>query len=180
MAFSRVAALLLAGAASPNTLAHFEAQLASQDSATVVLQQWCALRHISDPAVIHASDKSSASLNHPPAALRRKLGIGKHDRIVMRHVHLSCGKVMLSEAWNWYVPSRLTAEMNTALAETDIPFGRVAAPLHFSRQPLKTLAGRAKNCPRSTISTHSALLRLPDGKPLALVLECYTAANLEP
>ncbi len=180
MGFSLLVGLALASAAPPQTLADFEAKLASNDSATVALQQWCAARNIAQPAVIYAGNKFATALNEPSKALQRRLAVGKQERIVMRQVRLSCDKVVLSFAWNWYVPARLTPEMNAALAETDTPFGKVAAPLMFRREALKTIAGRAKNCPHGTISTHSALLRLPDGKPLALVLECYTAANIAP
>jgi hypothetical protein len=68
--------------------------------------------------------------------------------------------------------------MNAALRDGDIPFGKVAASLHFRREPLPTIAGRGENCPGGTISTHRARLVLPDGRALAFVIECYTAANL--
>jgi hypothetical protein len=39
-------------------------------------------------------------------------------------VHLKCGERVLSEADNWYVPARLTKEMNQSLENSDIAFGR--------------------------------------------------------
>lgn len=119
----------------------------------------------------------------PPADLRRLLGADAQTAIGYRHVRLSCGAppagpVVLSEAHNWYLPSRLTAEMNATLAGSDTPFGKVAAPLHFARERLDSRRGRAPACPARTVLSHRALLRLPDGRPLALVVECYTAANL--
>lgn len=177
MAFSAGLALLAGG---PATLDQFEAQLAQHDSATVALGEWCAVRQIASPAQITVSDRRQVSSNDPPARMRRLLEIGSRDRFTMRHVHLDCGGKTLSIAWNWYVPSRLTPEMNTALATTNTPFGKIAAPLRFRRVAIETVKGAADNCPAETISTHLARLILPDGKPLAYLVECYSAANLAP
>jgi len=84
----------------------------------------------------------------------------------------------LSVAWNWYVPARLSPAMNATLRDGDVPFGKVVAPLGFRRVSLPTITGRGENCPAGTISTHRARLVLPDGRALAYVVECYTAANL--
>lgn len=177
MAFSAALALL---ATAPATLDAFEAKLAQHDSATVALGEWCAARQIASPAQITASDRRQVSSNDPPAKMRRLLDIGSRDRFIMRHVHLDCGGKTLSIAWNWYVPGRLTPEMNAALETTNAPFGRVASPLRFRREVIDTVKGPADNCPAATISTHLARLVLPDGKPLAYLVECYTAANLAP
>lgn len=71
------------------------------------------------------------------------------------------------------MPSRLTPEMNATLAGTDTPFGKVVAPLRFTRQRLEARRGRAEGCPRGTVLSHRAVLRLPDGRPISLVVECY-------
>lgn len=47
---------------------------------------------------------------------------------------MQCGVHVLSEADNWYVPARLTDEMNRLLAETRTPFGRVVEPLEPYRR----------------------------------------------
>ena len=177
MAFSAALTLLAAG---PATLDQFEAKLAEHDSATVALGEWCAVRQIASPAQITVSDRRQVSSNDPPAKMRRLLGIETRDRFTMRHVHLDCGGKTLSIAWNWYVPSRLTPEMNAALESSTTPFGKIAAPLRFRRVAVETVKGPAENCPAETISTHLARLVLPDGKPLAYLVECYTAANLAP
>jgi hypothetical protein len=159
------------------TLDEFEAVLRRHDSATLALEEWCAARGIADPARIEAQGVG-APRDHLPPSIRRTLDLGPGEAFAMRNVTLSCDKVVLSIAWNWYVPSRLTQEMNAALRESKTPFGKVVAPLRFRRQPLETVAGRAENCPDGTISTHRAMLVLPDGRPLAYLIECYTAANL--
>ena len=177
---------LAAGSALASACAHdgrneslgaFEANLASHDSATEALRQWCATRGIaSDPQItaqfIRGHDEP------PPEGLPALLNVGAGEAIGYRHVRLSCQGTMLSEAHNWYVAARLSPEMNQALAETDLPFGKVAAPLRFTREPLPDTSARGTTCPAGIISIHRALLRLPDGQPLALVVECYTAANL--
>lgn len=84
----------------------------------------------------------------------------------------------MSEAWNWYVPARLPPAMNAVLENGDTPFGKVIAPLGFSRQRLASKRGAAAGCPPGTVMSHRAVLRLPDGKPVSLVTECYTRANL--
>ncbi|SFF99284.1 hypothetical protein SAMN05518801_10558 [Novosphingobium sp. CF614] len=179
MAFELPLALaaVTAQAGTPATLDQFEAVLASHDSATRALEQWCAARRIADPPVVHAKIVSTAG-NDPPAGMRRRLGVGPDDPLGMRNVALSCGGIVLSVAWNWYVPARLTPAMNEALGRSDTPFGKVAAPLGFRRKAIATIAGPAERCPAATISTHLAMLYLPDGEPLAYVVECYTAAIL--
>jgi hypothetical protein len=159
------------------TLDEFEAALRRHDSATLALEEWCAARGIADPARIEAHTVGPSS-NDRPRSIRRKLDLDPGETFAMRNVRLNCGQSVLSVAWNWYVPSRLTPEMNAALHDSKTPFGKVVAPLRFRRRPLATVPGRAENCPDGTISTHRAMLILPDGRPLAYLIECYTAANL--
>jgi hypothetical protein len=164
----------LGGCASPE-LPAFERTLAARDSATAALGEWCAARHLAEPARISASPVHDADAV-APADLRALLGAD--GPVGYRHVRLACGGVVLSEAHNWYVPGRLTSAMNATLAASDTPFGKVVAPLHFTREPLDSRRGRGPDCPVGTVLSHRALLRLPDGAPLALVVECYTSANL--
>ena len=67
---------------------------------------------------------------------RRLLGVPPGEPVRYRHVRLVCGDKLLSEADNWYVPARLTPEMNRLLDETDTPFGRVIRDLNFRRETL--------------------------------------------
>jgi len=163
-------------AKGPVSLAEFEAHLAAHTSATEALQQWCRVRHIGK-GPIRAGTVGTQS-DHPPAEMRRVLRLDRDRPMAMRNVRLSCDGTVLSVAWNWYAPERLTPAMNAALQDSDVPFGKVVGPLHFRRETLDVTAGPAENCPRDTISTHRSLLRLPDGAPLAYLVECYAAANL--
>jgi hypothetical protein len=171
--------LALAACATPQ-LADFEATLAADPSATAALGQWCARQQIAKPARISAAPIASPATTTPPADIRHVLNLPADQAPGYRHVRLSCGHSILSEAHNWYVPARLTPAMNAVLASTDTPFGKVAAPLGFTRERLSSQHGRGPGCPAGTILTHRALLRLPAGQPLALVVECYTRANLRP
>ncbi len=170
---------LLAGCTSPLTA--FETTLASQDSATAALTQWCAARAIASPALIRAAPNGGEPLVATPA-IRALLGVSAQEPLAFRHVRLSCGEATLSVARNWYVPARLTPEMNHQLATSDTPFGTIVAPLGFRRERLAAQSGPAADCPPGTVLSHTALLRLPDGPiegaAISLVVECYTAANL--
>lgn len=155
----------------------FEANLASHASATAALQLWCDQRGIAPGETIAVEFVTGAD-EAPPADLRAILGVSAEEPLGYRHVRLVCGTVVLSDAHNWFVPARLSAGMNRQLADSRVPFGRVAASLNFTRQPLAAARRGDPGCPADAISTHKARLLLPDGRPIAFVVECYTEANL--
>ncbi len=116
------------------------ADLLSHDSATLTLERWCADHRLAGdsstgPARIVARRLRDAP-KPVPDDLRARLEVGATEPLGYRHVQLVCGARVLSEADNWYVPSRLTAAMNLALDTTDEPFGRVVRPLDFRRRTL--------------------------------------------
>lgn len=177
-----VLALVLSACAAPG-LEPFRQALARQDSATAALGEWCAARHIADPPVIQALPiiADGPVIADEPVeqpGVREALGVGPHEPLGFRHVRLSCGSKVLSDARNWYVPARLTTEMNAALASSQVPFGKIVAPLGFRRERLAEKRGRMAGCPAGTILSHHAVLRLGDDRAIALVTECYTQANL--
>jgi hypothetical protein len=102
---------------------------------------------------------------------------------------------VLSEADNWYVPGRLTPEMNKLLDTTDTPFGRAVQTLHFKRRTLSSKLlwhplpeGWEMNAASinaavvpmpTTLLEHRAVLTLPDGTPFSEVVESYTANVLD-
>ena len=166
---------LLAGCAS--SLSKFETTLANNDSATTALGQWCAARALASPPQIRATPNGGEQLAASPA-IRALLRVSAIEPVAYRNVRLSCGNAVLSLACNWYVPARLTADMNRQLTSTDTPFGTVVAPLGFRRERLAAQRGASADCPAGTVLSHSALLRLPDQQAISLVVECYTEANL--
>lgn len=154
----------------------FARELASRPSATESLRQWCEMRGIAQPAQIHA--RRIAGFRVPPAELFDRLRVPADTTLGYRNVELSCGSVVLSVAQLWYVPARLTPAMRTTLDETDTPFGRAVSALNFSRERISESAKRNPACPANTILVHKAALRLASGDGLAIVIECYTKANL--
>jgi chorismate-pyruvate lyase len=167
------------------------ADLLSNDSATLTLDRWCDAHKMATPAKIvaervHGADKG------PAEEIRQLLNVDATETVKYRHVRLHCGEHVLSEADNWYVPARLTTDMNQVLDTTDTAFGRAVQALHFHR---RTLSARLLwsplpagwemehslpkinkgplQVPAETIQ-HRAVLSLPDGTPFSVVVETYT------
>ena len=93
-------------------------------------------------------------------------------------MRLVCGAHVLSNADNWYVPDRLTPEMNRQLDQTDTPFGLVVKPLGFRRvRRAASLLLTRNGAPRSGqgVLRHEALLVTASGLPFSFVAETYTA-----
>ena len=107
--------------------------LLASRSATLTLERWCREHHLAEnPAIV-----ASVIQSEPKAATaeqRQRLQVTPDEEIRYRHVRLRCGAVVLSEADNWYVPSRLTPEMNRLLETTDTPFGKAVQPLEPYRR----------------------------------------------
>jgi hypothetical protein len=107
----------------------------SRDSATLTLDRWCAAHRLASPARIVAKRAAGAE-QAPTDEQRQLLGISATEPVRYRRVRLICGDHVLSEADNWYVPARLTPEMNRLLDTTDIAFGRAVQTLNFRRRTL--------------------------------------------
>lgn len=171
------------------------ADLLSHDSATAVLQSLCDRR---DPAAprIRARHVTVADDPDQAAAVRRELGAAANATVKHRRVELTCGPIVLSRADNWYLPDRLTREMNETLDSTDTPFGVVARPLRFQR---RTLSARllfeplpagweaqpparfdTATPPPPEVLQHRAVLQTPDGRPFSLLIETYSDQVLAP
>ncbi len=169
------------------------ADLLSHDSATTTLERWCADHRLASPPRIVAARMNGAD-TPPSPEQRRELGVGPAEAVRHRRVRLHCGAMVLSEADNWYVPGRLTPEMNRLLDSTDTPFGKVVQALHFRRHTLSSRLlwsplpeGWEMNSTQASggappdlaipaqVLEHRAVLILPDGTPLSEVVETYTA-----
>jgi chorismate-pyruvate lyase len=136
-------------------------------SATQVLTQYCAKLKLASPPIIHAVRDQATE--PAPAEVRALLKARADETVRYRRVQLMCGDHVLSVANNWYLPSRLTPEMNTMLDETDTPFGTVVRPLGFHR---KTLEATAMNSPTTILRVRALLLTSSDA-PFSLVVENY-------
>jgi len=187
----------LARAGALALLQTLNADLLSHDSATLTLDGWCARRALAPPGSRVVAERVTGQDKPVTPEVRATLQVGADEPIRYRRVRLRCGDNVLSEADNWYVPSRLTPAMNTVLDTSDTAFGRAVQALHFRRQtisatllwsplpdgwdmarhPLPGGVGRNLVVPPSVLE-HRAVLRLPDGTPFSQVVETYRGAVL--
>jgi hypothetical protein len=168
----------------------FNADLLSHPSATLTLERWCGAHGLADqPRILAMRDNVQKPL---PDEDRVRLRIDANEPVKYRRVRLVCGEHVLSEADNWYVPARLTAEMNHILDTTDEPFGKVVKALDFHREtqsaellwaPLPegwethhpTFAKAGELAIPHQVLRHQALLYTNQNVPFSLVIETYTA-----
>jgi hypothetical protein len=176
-------------------LQSLNANLLSHDSATLTLDRWCEAHRLASPPRIVAERVRGAD-KPPTPEVREVLAVSATEPVRYRRVRLRCGDRVLSEADNWYVPARLTPEMNRALDTTDIAFGRAVQELRFRRRTLSAsllwsplpegwemgAQPRVDNAPALKIPPHvlqhRAVLALPDGTPISTVVETYTSEVL--
>jgi chorismate-pyruvate lyase len=172
-------------------LESLNADLLSNDSATLTLDRWCSAHRMASPAKVEAARVHGAD-KEPTEETRKLLNVSSTEPVRYRHVRLHCGDHVLSEADNWYVPARLTSDMNQVLDTTDTAFGRAVQALNFHRHTLsahllwspmpegwemqhalpKVSKGPLKV--PSEVIQHRAVLSLPDGTPFSMVVETYT------
>ncbi|MBB4954690.1 hypothetical protein H4S14_002579 [Agrobacterium vitis] len=185
---SRLAALAV--------LQTLNADLLSHDSATLTLDRWCSDHKLAEHAKIVAEPVKGVE-KPATADIRGALKVSESDKVGYRRVRLMCGERVLSDADNWYVPARLTDDMNKTLETTDTAFGRVVKPLNFQRhtisaellwQPLPQAWDMGASIPAASekpleipdhVIQHKALLSLPDGTPISMVVESYTRNVLD-
>jgi hypothetical protein len=158
-------------AQADDAVGRLEAQLIAAPSATQFLTEKCASLKLASPAVIHAVRDKDMDVK-AGADVRKLLDVGSDARLGYRRVKLTCGTHVMSEADNWYVPDRLTPDMNHALDATDVPFGAVVKPLNFHR---KTIKMESLTEPARTLRV-TALLVSGKGKPFSVVIENYSRA----
>ncbi len=168
------------------------ADLLAHDSATLTIERWCADHRLADPPRIVA-ERVSDAVKPASAEVRAALDVKPDEPLSYRRVRLKCGDHVLSEADNWYVPARMTPEMNHVLDTTDTPFGKAVAALHFRRHTLSAdllwrpvpegwemsaVAAQDEKEPLAIpdhVLEHRAVLSTPDGEPFSEVVETYTS-----
>jgi hypothetical protein len=137
-------------------------------TATDTLLAWCDEHGLSAGPITVEIRQCFAPAVVPDEVLPA-LELDPGDTIHYRQVRLMRGALPLAAAENWFVPQRLTANMNEALTGTNVPFGRVIAPLQPSR---RTLAVHPQ--PHAEIILHhSAVILSKPGTALAFVKESY-------
>jgi chorismate-pyruvate lyase len=168
-----------------------DADLLSHDSATLTLERWCGTHRLAAAPRIVAERVADVD-KQPSPEQRQELGVSAGEPVRYRRVKLLCGTLVLSEADNWYVPARLSPEMNKTLDTTNTPFGKVVQPLHFHRHTLsstllwlplpdgwemsavgKTAGAGSLTIPPAVLE-NKAVLSLPDGTPFSEVVETYS------
>jgi len=167
------------------------AEILGSRSATVTLENWCRSHKLAQEPRIRARPVTGVS-KAPTAEQRQRLEVTEQEEVKYRRVELRCGAQVLSEADNWYVPSRLTPEMNRLLETTDTPFGRAVESLEPYRRtfavnllwaPLPDDWNRAPATARganngalaipAALFEHRAVLYTRDHKPFSEVSEVY-------
>ncbi len=171
------------------------AELLSHDSATLTLDRWCAAHQLARPPRVVA-ERVDGAYRAPTGEQRQLLGVNATEPIRYRKVRLICGGHVLSEADNWFVPVRPTAEMNRVLDTNDTALGRAVQALNFRRRtlsakllwsplpqdwemgaPLPEQRAATLTIPHEVLE-HRAVLTLPDGTPFSEVVEIYTGEVL--
>jgi chorismate-pyruvate lyase len=171
------------------------ASLLASRSATSTLEKWCADHKMAaEPKIV--AKRASDPEKQPGEETLKRLGVTGGELVKHRRVSLTCGEHVLSEADNWYVPGRLTPEMNRTLETTDTPFGKAVAALQpFRRTIAMTMrwsplpeGWELSPPPRQPVGTlplpheifeHKAVLYGPDQKPFSEVHEHYTSEILD-
>jgi chorismate-pyruvate lyase len=174
------------------------ASLLASRSATTTLEQWCASHRMSrEPKVV--AHRLAGEDKAPTPETRARLAVVAGEPIRYRRVELSCDGHVLSEADNWYVPGRLSADMNLALETTDTPFGKAVAALQPSRRTIEVKMrfsplpegwelspGAAPSLKPDgpltlphALFEHTAVLYAADQRPFSEVHETYTNELLD-
>ncbi len=167
-------------------------EILGSSSATRSLEKWCREHRLAATPSIIAHPVAGEGKTATSDQLQR-LDVSDPKQVKHRKVLLYCGDHLLSEADNWYVPSRLTEAMNRLLETTTMPFGKVIAPLEPTRQTISVkllwsplpegweLQYHAQAQPGKTqplaipdaLFEHQAIVYSRDRKPLAEVHEVY-------
>jgi chorismate-pyruvate lyase len=143
----------------------FERELLAGGIATQVLE-----RRAVGKVRAEAVGESSVAVD---ADVRALLACAANDAVAHRETRLMAGDAVLSDADLWYLPARLTAQMNHALAVGDTPFGAVIRALSPTRRTLSS------DRPGSAVILHVRAIVLDGaGRPLALADERYRKAAL--
>jgi chorismate-pyruvate lyase len=154
------------------------AELLASRSATQTLEKWCGDHRLApEPTVVAHRIREIDKPADPDQ--RRRLQVTPDEQVTYRRVRLQCGTRVLSEADNWYVPARLTADMNRQLETTDTSFGTVVRPLEPTRRTLAVTMLWSGGLPvPAALFAHRAVLYTRDQVPFSEVYEVYQRALL--
>lgn len=178
-------------------LQSLNAEILAGSSATRTLEAWCGEHRMADDPKIVAWRVPGVQ-KEPSAEQLQRLNVRDASEVQYRRVELRCGAHVLSEADNWYVPARLTAEMNALLTTTDTPFGKAVLSLRPYRRTIgvtmlwtplprgweQQRRSRFRGYSRRTLVVpkevfqHRAVLYTEDHLPFSEVVETYQSEVL--
>ncbi len=149
------------------------AEILTSPSSTRSLENWCRDHRLAaEPRILaHVVP----GVNEPPTAeQRQRLEVTDQEEVRYRRVQLRCGTRVLSEADNWYVPGRLTPEMNRLLRTFAVTLLWAPLPDGWERESrsVPVAAGGALTIP-DAVFEHRAVLYTREHKPFSEVREVY-------
>ena len=170
-------------------------RILAASSATRTLEEWCGEHRMAgDPKIV--ATKVAGVRKEPTAEQLQRLGVRDASEVEYRRVELRCGMHVFSEADNWYVPGRLTPEMNALLTTTDTPFGRAVQslapyrrtiavtmlwmplPRGWEQQQRPRFSRRRTLVLPAEVFQHRAVLYTADHVPFSEVVETYRSELL--
>ncbi len=146
-------------------------EILASSSATRTLEAWCSEHRMADDPKIVAR-KVPGVRKEPSADQLQRLGVRDASEVQYRRVQLRCGAHVFSEADNWYVPARLTPEMNALLTTSDTPFGKVVQPLQPYRRTIAVTMSWAP-LPRGWEMQRRSQFRSPHRRMLEIPKEVF-------
>lgn len=166
-------------------------ELLTGDSEKQTLEHWCVShRLVSNPQI--AIERVLDAEELPTEAQRKMLATAEKEPVRHRKVRVRCGSSVLLEADDWYLPSRVSPQVNALLEGTELPLQRAVQIAHFKRRTLSATLlwpqlpelgelGSAKGVTESQaigplparVLTHHVLLMLPDGRPFGEIQANY-------
>lgn len=167
------------GSGAEGLIASLRSRILAAQSATFALEAWCADHRLSADHRLVA-ERLPVPDKPLSAAQRSRLAIGPDEPVRYRRVRLACGDRVLSEADNWYVPARLTPEMNATLDGTRTPFGRVVRTLAPVRKTVEVRTPEGGVAPGASAPLFEvdAVLSTGAGEPFCEVVETYLSSAL--
>jgi chorismate-pyruvate lyase len=178
-------------------LQSLNAGILAGSSATRTLEEWCGEHRMADDPKIVAVSVADVR-KEPSAEQLQRLDVLDASEVRYRRVELRCGVHVLSRADNWYVPGRLTPEMNALLETTGTPFGKAVQPLRPYRRTVAVMMlwtplprgweqqqrprfrwrrRRTLSIPRDVFQ-HRAVLYTAEHVPFSEVVETYQSEAL--
>ena len=186
-----IAPLGIRSAANPTAVVReLSASLLRASTAREALFFWCEAHGISS-GPITVVRREPKELNDPDDDMLEELRPRRDECIAHRSVRLMRGRILLSEADDWFIPDRLPTDIGGVLEATNAPFGAAVARLWPSRRTYFVSfaewmtddtgnAGRLASLSSSmTILEHKTVVADRNRRPLSVTSERYCLSLME-